>query len=112
MIIIITHWYAPMQDYEFEGKKVFQGIEDETGLILFQKKFFQNCLKHIVWPALRSPPRRSCLRSFSILTKPYCDTGCRKQTIHFYLNNRIFVYISEASSLAFYLWAECVLIHN
>jgi len=36
------------QDYEFEGKKVFQGIEDETGLILFQKKFFQNCLKHIV----------------------------------------------------------------
>ena len=56
MIIIITHWYVPMQDYEFEGKKVFQGIEDETGLILFQKKFFQNCLKHIVWPALRSPP--------------------------------------------------------
>ena len=58
MIIITTHWYVPMQDYEFEGKKVFQGIEDETGLILFQKKFFQNCLKHIVWPALRSPPRR------------------------------------------------------
>jgi len=36
------------QDFDFEGQKVFQGIEDETGLILFQKKFFQNCLKHIV----------------------------------------------------------------
>jgi len=36
------------KDFEYNGEKVFEGIEDETGLILFQKKFFQNCLKHIV----------------------------------------------------------------
>jgi len=36
------------KDFEFNGEKVFEGIEGETGLILFQKKFFQNCLKHIV----------------------------------------------------------------
>jgi hypothetical protein len=36
------------KDFEYEGEKVFEGIEDEQGLILFQKKFFQSCLKHIV----------------------------------------------------------------
>lgn len=36
------------KDFEYNGEKVFAGVEDETGLILFQKKFFQNCLKHIV----------------------------------------------------------------
>lgn len=35
-------------DFEFEGEKVFAGIEGETSLILFQKKFFQSCLTHIV----------------------------------------------------------------
>jgi len=36
------------KDFAFNGEKVFEGIEGETGLILFQKKFFQTCLKHIV----------------------------------------------------------------
>jgi hypothetical protein len=31
-------------DFEFEGQKVFAGIEGETSLILFQKKFCQSCL--------------------------------------------------------------------
>jgi len=36
------------KDFEYEGEKVFAGIEGEPGLVLYQKKFFQNCLKHIV----------------------------------------------------------------
>lgn len=36
------------EDFEYEGNKVFAGIEGERSLILFQKKFFQSCLKHIV----------------------------------------------------------------
>eukprot|EP00088_Acartia_fossae_P007569 TRINITY_DN13566_c0_g1_i5.p1 TRINITY_DN13566_c0_g1~~TRINITY_DN13566_c0_g1_i5.p1 ORF type:complete len:301 (+),score=73.09 TRINITY_DN13566_c0_g1_i5:78-905(+) len=36
------------KDFEYQGQKVFAGVEDEKGLVLFQKKFFQSCLKHIV----------------------------------------------------------------
>lgn len=36
------------KDFEYHGEKVFAGIEDESKLILFQKKFFQSCLRHIV----------------------------------------------------------------
>jgi len=36
------------EDFEYEGERVFAGIPGETGLVLYQKKFFQNCLKHIV----------------------------------------------------------------
>jgi hypothetical protein len=36
------------KDFEYHGEKVFAGVEDEKGLVLFQKKFFQSCLKHIV----------------------------------------------------------------
>lgn len=35
-------------DFEYEGQRVFAGIEEESGLILYQKKFFQTCLTHIV----------------------------------------------------------------
>jgi len=36
------------KDFEYNGEKVFAGVEGEKGLVLFQKKFFQSCLKHIV----------------------------------------------------------------
>eukprot|EP00088_Acartia_fossae_P055457 TRINITY_DN64336_c0_g1_i1.p1 TRINITY_DN64336_c0_g1~~TRINITY_DN64336_c0_g1_i1.p1 ORF type:complete len:123 (+),score=36.70 TRINITY_DN64336_c0_g1_i1:52-369(+) len=36
------------KDFVYQGEKVFEGVEDEKGLVLFQKKFFQSCLKHIV----------------------------------------------------------------
>jgi len=36
-------------DFEFEGKKVFSGINGENKEITFmRKKFFQSCLKHII----------------------------------------------------------------
>ena len=36
-------------DFEFEGKKVFEGMDPQDIEIAFmKKKFFQNCLKHIM----------------------------------------------------------------
>jgi len=36
-------------DYEFEGKKVFDGMDsNHTELAFMKKKFFQSCLKHIM----------------------------------------------------------------
>jgi len=36
------------KDFEYHGDKVFAGVEGENSLVLFQKKFFQSCLRHIV----------------------------------------------------------------
>merc|ERR1712098_191313 len=37
------------KDFEFEGKKVFEGMgETHTDLAFMKKKFFQSCLKHIL----------------------------------------------------------------
>ena len=36
-------------DFEFEGKKVFEGMDPKhTELAFMKKKFFQSCLKHIM----------------------------------------------------------------
>jgi len=36
-------------DFEFEGKKVFEGMDPQDNEMTFmKKKFFQNCLKHIM----------------------------------------------------------------
>ena len=37
------------EDFEFEGRKVFSGMEGENNEIYFmKKKFFQSCLNHII----------------------------------------------------------------
>jgi len=35
-------------DFEFEGKKVFAGMTEDTEITFLRKKFFQSCLKHII----------------------------------------------------------------
>jgi len=35
-------------DFEFEGKKVFSGMTEDTEITFMRKKFFQSCLKHII----------------------------------------------------------------
>jgi len=37
------------EDFEFEGKKIFSGMNgDNTEITFMRKKFFQSCLKHII----------------------------------------------------------------
>lgn len=37
------------EDFEYEGKKIFNGLNgDDTEITFMRKKFFQSCLKHII----------------------------------------------------------------
>lgn len=36
------------EEFEFEGKKVFSGMTEDTEITFMRKKFFQSCLKHII----------------------------------------------------------------